>query len=74
MNDVEKYIATIEAHGGPAFPAKYKLPSDGEYQSPGMTLRDWFAGQALAGLAATEGDASTKYAYFLADAMLEARK
>ena len=26
--------------GGPAFPAEYKADS-------GMTLRDWFAGQAL---------------------------
>jgi hypothetical protein len=32
--------------GGPAFPAM--LPG-GNYCTPGMSLRDWFAGQALAG-------------------------
>lgn len=31
--------------GGPAFP----IPSGGQPQ-PGMSLRDWFAGQALAGM------------------------
>ena len=57
--------------GGPAFPI---LRSD----QPGMTLRDWFAGQALAGLLANggaqfwEGDAQNAYA--AADAMLAARK
>ena len=44
----------------------------------GMTLRDWFAGQALAGLAFMgthqpyESDA--KHCYEMADAMLKARK
>ena len=33
--------------GGPAFP----LP--GEYVTTGMSLRDWFAGQALAGIVNT---------------------
>lgn len=38
--------------GGPAFPC-YALdaPLDGSGK-PGMTLRDWFAGQALAGMLA----------------------
>ena len=44
---------------------------------PGMTLRDYFAAHALAGLAGKypsfpEGDL-TRGAYVLADAMLEAR-
>ena len=62
--------------GGPAF------PSSGLY--PGMTLRDWFAGQALRGLLADGvsgyGDRSKTTveelsiaAYQRADAMLEAR-
>ena len=34
--------------GGPAFP----MASDVSGHQPGMTLRDWFAGQALAGLLA----------------------
>jgi hypothetical protein len=44
------------------------------------TLRDEFAMQIIAGLPATEGDAQwmtqygAKYAYDIADAMLEARK
>ena len=39
--------------GGPAFPASlYKLEHGQESVVPheGMTLRDWFAGQALAGV------------------------
>lgn len=41
--------------GGPAFPTDKKIHeiTHQEYPSqfPGMNLRDWFAGQALAGLA-----------------------
>jgi len=44
----------------------------------GMSLRDWFAGQALAGLAASPMDMPAEAygmtAYFIADAMLAARK
>jgi hypothetical protein len=46
----------------------------------GMTLRDWFAGQALTGLIAAEGpdgfyaaEEATARAYLLADAMLRAK-
>jgi len=46
----------------------------------GMSLRDWFAGQALSGLVggkgvvgATDAKSLAKSAYSLADAMLEAR-
>lgn len=46
--------------------------------TPGMTLRDYFAAQAIAGIlgAKTEINATilAKNAYFIADAMLEARK
>lgn len=65
--------------GGPAFPVEQKH-DDGTlfYASKGMSLRDWFAGQALAGLIAntktvgTEADlADDSYKY--ADAMLAAR-
>ena len=46
--------------------------------SPGMTLRDYFAGQALAGLCADSDvneppDVMARSSYGLADAMLAAR-
>ena len=58
--------------GGPAF------PGDG-LGKQGMSLRDWFAGQALAGLIAcpnTSGDekAFACNAYKFADAMLAERE
>jgi len=60
--------------GGPAFPR-------GEIQSaPGMTLRDYFAGQALAsinlGIGVTDEfySRTAKHCYALADAMLKARE
>ncbi len=70
--------------GGPAFP----LTSDAQYYGGGMTLRDWFAGQALQAIisatCAGQHDPSTKHgksveaamamdAYLLADAMIAAR-
>lgn len=70
--------------GGPAFP----FVAEGGAMSGlhpeisvGMSLRDWFAGQALAGwLASFPVDAAVKvpnvasFAYEIADAMLTARK
>lgn len=64
--------------GGPAFPWT-DAPGKLETHS-GMTLRDWFAGQALQGLLAGDtDDAWTSYdpmvsrAYDLADRMLRQR-
>ena len=61
-------------NGGPAFPTV----AGNMVYSNGMTLRDWFAGHALAGICATDtADTVEKYAkcaYMLADAMIEARK
>jgi len=62
----------------PAFPFTYEDGGGGFIQHTGMTLRDWFAGQALAGLLAKNGEyEKTRYAassaYEYADAMLEAR-
>jgi len=76
--------------GGPAFPCSVrkaeKCMDEGGYgymrtvtlNEGGMTLRDWFAGQALAGVATLdtprpfEDDAATCYKF--ADAMLKARE
>jgi hypothetical protein len=67
--------------GGPAFPHLGLYPgADGNlHPAPtmhgGMTLRDWFAGQALAGLLALETphDLMARDAYILADAMIKER-
>jgi hypothetical protein len=70
-------------NGGPAFP---RQPNEYISGRDGMTLRDYFAGQALNGYLASWNDdsdsnsnfsipyyvAKTSYAY--ADAMLEARE
>lgn len=44
-------------NGGQAFPQPMAISPNGDaYPAyPGMTLRDWFAGQALAGLCANPG-------------------
>ena len=69
--------------GGPAFPVTANHMVDGLWQScdeGGMTLRDYFAGQALQGLASSgwaenEVDATVAAAnaYRLADAMIAER-
>lgn len=79
--------------GGPAFPRTgYDFNTVGQYgtvvppTTPGMSLRDWFAGQALAGML-SNGFAPkvvnapqdvkewnyAKFAYTVADAMLAER-
>ena len=69
--------------GGQSFP-RPKLGDDcgrAFGQQDGMSLRDWFAGQALAGIYANSADDSpagahgrcAKEAYEAADAMLAAR-
>lgn len=61
--------------GGPAFPTPHYQDS-----IEGMSLRDWFAGQALAGLSAKhgtvlgdDGEWVAMQAYAYADAMIEER-
>lgn len=70
--------------GGPAFPVV--VPTDFQFAEDGMTLRDWFAGQALTGLLAHQQEdgsgflhelgpgAAAHQAYRFADAMLRARQ
>jgi hypothetical protein len=66
--------------GGPAFPSVGEGFGNPSYSAPGMTLRDWFASQALAGMCAVPVPRSTKAetfadsAYVLADEMLKARE
>ena len=76
-----------ENDGGPAFPSVGEGFGDHLYSAPGMTLRDWFAGQVFA---QTFSDArgfgllpeaemaeqlvkAAAIAYCAADAMLKAR-
>jgi hypothetical protein len=60
--------------GGPAFPFVFR---DGDKIFTGISLRDWFAGQALAALA-TEYSSNyyywAEYAYRVADEMIAQRK
>ncbi|UWQ30209.1 hypothetical protein [Leisingera sp. M523] len=74
MSDDSRY----ERAGGGAFPFTEQGPGgETSIADPGMTLRDWFAGQAMAGLStlATDFPASelANDAYLFADAMLKER-
>lgn len=68
--------------GGPAFPTESEHQSaPNRWHHAGMSLRDWFAGMALQGIASAvpgPGCASWDYysgaSYKIADAMLAARK
>ena len=82
-------MSGLEDGGGPAFPEGYDWDKDIPTSWGGMTLRDYFAGQALAGVVAMlahpgsgglNEDAGGPHkavvaaqAYILADAMLAAR-
>ena len=69
-------------NGGPAFPNPALADENfhAPYDMSGMSLRDYFAGQAIAGFSATIGEVASPLwykmaddAYTLADAMLAAR-
>jgi hypothetical protein len=64
-------------NGGPAFPQTCLDDPCHPASAPGMSLRDWFAGQALAALISHncyDYKEAALHAYKQADAMLEARK
>ena len=85
-------MSEIKSDGGPAYPVTYSHEHNGGIQNfqewSGMSLRDWFAGQALVGMLAyshvnpqrgnyhencsVEGAAADAYRY--ADAMLAERE
>jgi hypothetical protein len=66
-------------HGGPAFPIQNAQFTEAYGGAPGMTLRDWFAGQALAGYVAnteihdTNAPTMARDCYAIADAFLAER-
>jgi len=78
--------------GGPAYPQKYVYGQGGggvgtEQIATGMSLRDWFAGQAMMGLISADVVAASDFrspedferihslaAYRMADAMLKERE
>lgn len=72
---------TERSDGGPAFPRPLSESSGSIIPSlygaqHGMSLRDWFAGQALSGLLASglrEAGRAATDAYEIADAMLNER-
>jgi hypothetical protein len=73
-------VSAAPNDGGSAFPCEQHETLDGSWNQtfdPGMSLRDWFAGKALAGLLADPRTGSPEqYAratYDIADAMLAAR-
>ena len=69
--------------GGPAFPSEQHETLDGTWNQTfgsGMTLRDWFAGQALAGMHLPSdyktgpcNEAAVKRCFAISDLMLKAR-
>ena len=64
--------------GGHAFPIV--APVEFQFAEPGMSLRDWFAGQALNGLCAAPDikdprpEQMARYAYNYADEMIAERE
>lgn len=67
--------------GGPAFPQHVAISPSGDvygsnYYGEGLSLRDWFAGQALSNeytQSENDPDKIAEWAYQIADAMLAAR-
>lgn len=69
--------------GGPAFPWQEWIDSSDPFvknpiEHKGMSLRDWFAGQAMKALLETghfnNSEEMSAHAYSLADAMIEGRE
>ena len=69
MTELDDYV-----HAGP----RYTIGGFNKGNGQGMSMRDYFAGQAMLGLLRSEDwmqlSQTAKYSYEMADAMLEARK
>ena len=70
----------MKKSGGPAFPLVFRMEGEGDKLFTGMSLRDWFAGQALASMTAapdySKGPCNAEMAhraFIIADAMLRER-
>jgi hypothetical protein len=79
MTKRHEYAEAFELLGGPAFPIS--IPGVGDNGAYGMSLRDWFAGHAMAAALGNDFSGAEPYidrvataAYEMADAMLRARK
>lgn len=77
MTDNNAFVEQLERTGGFAYPSDcFSPPGGGTFVSAGMTLLDWFAGQALISIADDCGmtDAETaERCYQRAAAMLAER-
>lgn len=78
---MSKKTSALDAQGGPAYPCTFSEGAGSlaftETIYSGMTLRDWFAGQALAGITQDSDcfwPGAAPLAYQYADAMLALRK
>ena len=60
--------------GGPAFPRVGEGFGDPRYDAPGMSLRDWFAGQALIGILSAPATASLTGHRMTVEQMAETRE
>lgn len=62
--------------GGPAFPRSVSIDPHGNtvWDQDGMSLRDWFAGEAMRRCPVYEHDEAAAWCYERADAMLKARE
>lgn len=80
-------MSNTQNDGGPAFPCEYVLHRPGNVgnsapimeHSPGMYLRDWFAGRYITGAWSVDPNADERQemasqAYAFADAMIAARE
>ncbi len=75
----DKLMKLVEQGGGTAFPFRVELDDGSSLNCPGMSLRDYFAAQAIGGLISNFPNNQGVYkdvashAYRVADEMLKVR-